>query len=115
MTGRAAAAALLTALSLAGVAAAASPPTLRVVGRTPLVLEGRSFKPGEHVRVTVITGRGPRLERAVATGGVFRVTFAVPREGCGAAYAAGVVGDRGSVASITFDRRPALCIPPPRD
>jgi hypothetical protein len=106
---RAASAGLLAALALSAVAGAAVP-SLRMVRKTPLVLEGRGFVAGEAVRVTVVTGYGPRVQRLTTPRGVFRVVFRVPATGCGAAYAARAVGSRGSIAAV---RLGAVCIPPP--
>jgi hypothetical protein len=89
-------------------------PLLRLAGRAPLVLEGRLFKPGESVRVVVLTGYGPVWSRVVAAGGRFKATFHVPQAGCGAPFAARAVGAGGSTASLVLGRA-AVCVPPPRD
>ena len=111
----AAAAALLTALVLSAPAGAAAP-TLRVAGRTPLVLEGRGFKAGEHVRVSLITGLGPRFQRATVTAaGSFRVAYRVPLAGCGKPFAARARGDYGSTAFVVLGKAARCVPPPPRD
>lgn len=71
--------ALLTlagAFVLAGAAAAAPPPALRIVADGPLALRGTGFRAGEAVRVTVRMNerRFARDTRAARTGR-FTVTF----------------------------------------
>jgi hypothetical protein len=105
---------LLGLLVAACADAAVQEPALRVASRSPLVVRGQGFRAGEHVAVIAITGLGPRKARVVARDGAFRVRIAVPSTGCGAAYAARAVGDRGSRASVVFGEA-AVCIPPPRD
>ena len=106
---------LVTAVALAVAvdATATTGPSLRVVARTPLVLEGRGFHPQEHVTVTVITGLGPRVARAVAVRGTFKVSLRVRSSGCGGAYAVRAAGNLGSRAMLLLGK--SICVPPPRD
>ena len=88
--------------------------TLRVADRSPLVLVGDAFRPDERVLVTVTTPLGPKRARVVAVDGRFRVRFLrVDASGCGAGYAARVVGDRGSSAWLVLGKTP-VCVRPPR-
>jgi|Tabmets5t2r1_1033131.scaffolds.fasta_scaffold00349_2 hypothetical protein len=75
-------------------------PTLRIVQLKPFTVIGRSFKPGEQIRVST-----NRLRRMVVAGsrGGFKVTFPNPSRCNGLAVTA--VGSKGSRASISF---PAL-------
>jgi hypothetical protein len=66
------------------------------------------------VKITVLTGLGPHFRRTIARRGAFRLTLRLPTVGCGAAYSARAVGDRGSTASVVFARAP-VCVPPPRE
>jgi hypothetical protein len=73
---RAAAVAIATAaVCTASAGATATEPVLKVTGRTPLVIEGRGFNPGQLVRVTVqlrrlVVVRTPRAD----ANGRFRTT-----------------------------------------
>ena len=107
-------AASLLALIFVGCASAAvSKPSLRVVSRVPLTVEGERFHPGERVVVTALTGYGPKRQTVVATHGSFRVPVGSAK-GCGATYAVKVVGSDGSRASLVLGEAP-VCVPPPRD
>jgi hypothetical protein len=82
--------------------------TLKIVQLRPFTVRGRSFKPGERVRVST-----NRLRKVVVAGprGGFTVTFPDPRRCNGLAVTA--VGSKGSRASISS---PALdkiyCVAP---
>jgi hypothetical protein len=82
--------------------------TLKIVQLRPFTVTGRSFKPGERVRVST-----NRLRRMVVAGprGGFTVTFPDPGRCNGLAVTA--IGSKGSRASISF---PALdnihCVEP---
>jgi hypothetical protein len=100
-----------TVIVAASAAAAAS---LRVVSRSPLVVAGTGFSPGERVTVTAVTGLGPRTTRVVATAGRFRVTFRLPTTGCGAPFAVRAIGSAGTRVTMKLGKA-AVCVPPPRD
>jgi hypothetical protein len=94
-------------------AAAASKPALRMLDRQPLVVRGEGFHAGERVRVTALTGIGPRFATVTAVGGRFRVTFRLPTTGCSAARGVIARGSDGSVATMALGG--GVCVPPPRD
>jgi hypothetical protein len=98
---------------VAGTLAQAATPTLVLETRTPLVVRGVGFAPGERVTVTALTLAGPRrvLVRASATG---RFRARLPGgQACGQALAVRARGERGSVATLRLVARP--CVPPPID
>ena len=100
---------LVSALS----ASAASKPSLRMIDREPLVVRGEGFQAGERVRVTALTGIGPRFATVTAVGGRFRVAFRLPSTGCSSARGVIARGSDGSAATMALGG--GLCIPPPRD
>jgi hypothetical protein len=99
---------------LAGSAAEASSPALRMLDRDPLVVRGDGFVHGERVTVTALTGLGPRTVHATARNGTFRVTVRVPDQPCAAAFAVRARGSDGSAATMRLPEPPP-CVPPPRD
>lgn len=98
---------------VASVSATASSSRLALETRTPLVVRGLGFEPGERVIVTALTLAGPRrvVVRASAAGR-FRARLAVGLA-CEQALAVRARGDRASVATLRLAARP--CIPPPID
>jgi hypothetical protein len=85
--------------------------TLREVSRTPLQLQGRSFRAGERVTVRV-TARGATTTAAVKAGssGTFVLRFDQISLGrCGSAVVK-AIGSRGSVATLKQTPRMA-CMP----
>lgn len=102
--------AVAVALPSAGGGPVAS---LRMLDRDPLVIRGDGFVAGEHVSVTALTGLGPRVVRATARAGTFRVTVRLPDQPCAGAFAIRARGDRGSVAVMRLPQ-PSPCVPPPR-
>jgi len=102
------------ALLAAGSGTTAAAPTLRVADREPLIVVGDHFAPGERVSVTALTTLGPRTTRVVAVRGRFRVEFAVPSKGCGAAFGVRARRANGTVVVAALPRAP-VCVPPPRD
>jgi len=103
----------LAVLALAAPAAETSTaPRLRVVTHQPLVVRGEAFRPYERVVVTAFTLIGPKRAVVRATArGRFAVTFRLPDQPCGKAFAVRAVGGRGSRATLVVAARP--CIPPP--
>ena len=106
----------LLVVAVPSVAAATqAQPRLRISDRSPLVVRGSGFAPGERVRVTV---SGPRrltkTVTAVRTGAIL-ARWALPagdKESC-AALAVRAVGTRGSVAAVKV---PGIeCPQPPQD
>jgi hypothetical protein len=103
--------ALFLALTLLGAAAAGSRPTVRVADAGVLTLRGAGFRPGEHVRVSVVAGTARAAKRVTASAaGAFRVRFPRLSENACAAFGVTAVGDRGSRAS--FKRSPGMCPAP---
>ena len=91
-------------LALAPVAGAAATPSLRLVTRTPLVVKGVNFHPGE--RVTVRVGDAKVVVRA-GVAGTFRVNLGAPLvDRCSSGIIA--AGARGDQAAL-FLR--AMCAP----
>jgi hypothetical protein len=103
----------LAALTGAGTALSSAKPSLRVQSKGAVVV-GSHFRAGEMVTVTLVTGTGARKARVNAAGGVVRVGFRVPAQGCGAAYAVSARGASGTAATLVF-ADPPVCVPPPRD
>ena len=102
-------------LAIAGSAAAAhttgARPLLRLTDSQPVKLSGLRFKPGERVRVSVVTGtaRRSRLVRATRAGR-FVATFSdLSADRCNGFFAR-AEGARGSRA--TFKLVPVGCPPP---
>ena len=89
--------------------AAATRPTLRVVDRTPLVVSGAAFAPGE--RVTVVVAAGSRWSKRVTTTGrgTFVVRFNVRLGPC-ARYTVQAFGSTGSRARL-IPRITLGCVP----
>jgi len=91
-----------------------TPPTLRLLGSTPLLVQGKDFRPSEKISVTAHTLLGPRKLVVRASGtGTFRASIRLYTQPCGKAFAVRAVGDRGSVAMLRLRSEP--CVPPPRD
>jgi len=103
----------LVALVATLSASAASKPALRMLDRQPLVVRGEGFQAGERVRVTALTGIGPRFATVTAVDGRFRVAFRLPGTGCSSARGVIARGSGGSVATMALDG--GVCVPPPRD
>jgi hypothetical protein len=105
----------VTFLVLAVVVASASGatrPTLRVAGTEPLVLRGDSFRPYERIVVTALTAIGPqRLVVRASARGRFGVTFRLPNQRCGKAFAVRAVGAVSRPAALSVPAWP--CVPPP--
>lgn len=103
-----------TLLVLAVTANAAMAPRLTLERRTPLVVRGAGFGPGERVVVTALTLSGPRrtITRASSTGR-FRAVLRLAVQPCGKALAVRAVGGRGSAATLRLAAGP--CVPPPID
>ena len=97
---------------VAVTAAIAATPTLRVVDRSPLVVRGTGFKPGEHVRVWLVltTARRSRDALAGTTGG-FTVRFTVTPLQCPFVRSLTATGSRGSRAALKLP--PSMCPQPP--
>jgi hypothetical protein len=109
---------VLAALIAAAVAAAtlsfsgsshATPTTARVLpsghaaleaGGNPLRVTGTGFKPGEHVRVTVLGGRKQTKNVVASSRGTFSVKFQ-GRSDC-ASLTVYALGDRGSRTSFNL-------------
>jgi hypothetical protein len=65
------------------------------------------------VKVTVLTGYGPRSATVVVRGGGFRVILRrVAVDGCGTVSGIRARGNRGSVATLALDDV-QVCLPPP--
>jgi hypothetical protein len=99
---------IATALIATGSAAAAPPPSLSIVGRSPLVVAGAHFRPGELVTVTAAT----TVRRAVARNGSFRLVLGDVRFGRCAGVRIEAVGSLGSLV-VSKIPRPA-CMPAPQ-
>lgn len=105
------------AVVVAGAAHArelAAPPVLRLAGQQPLVVRGERFAPGERVVVTALTLIGPKRNVVRASPvGRFGVTFRLPAQPCGKAFAVRAVGGLGNRAIVWVPSR--ACVPPPID
>jgi hypothetical protein len=94
---------LLVALVLPLAASAVGGAALRIVDRSPLVVQGSGFKRLEPLTVTAIRRQGPLVRRLVATrAGSFSVRFATTVEWCGGAREIRAVGRKGSTAVLTL-------------
>ncbi len=98
-------AAILAAAVMAPAASAAMQATPRLgVSTDPFVVRGTGFKPGERVKVTLVTGGGYFVHTAFALRrGTFAVRFARAAESC-AGYVATARGNEGSRASVKVTR-----------
>jgi hypothetical protein len=86
-------------------------PALRIESRSPLIVRGTHFQPGERVLVVGLAGGSARRVTVTATNGTFRATVAPPR-GRGAVTAVRAKGDRGSEAYLATGHQ-SVSIPPP--
>lgn len=101
-------------VAAAPAAGAGTVPRLRLVDPQPLVVRGEHFRPGERVVVTAFTPIGPKRTVVRATiGGRFAVSFRLPDQPCGKAFAVRAVGALGSQATLRVPAPP--CVPPPID
>ena len=103
-------------MQLAAAPAAAAPaavPSLRIADTSPLVVQGRHFRAGERVRVTLVAPalelRLPRRVTASPTGR-FTVRFDRPRPGPCLGFTVTAVGSGGSRAVVKRPPLPA-CMP----
>jgi hypothetical protein len=95
----------------AGAAGAASPPTLRVIGSTPVKIVGAGFHATERVTVVVTTLDGRHSAHVTASpSGSFTATFPFRLSRCGAGYTVSARGEQGSAASLRV--RPRACAQP---
>jgi hypothetical protein len=112
-----------TVLLLAVVAAAAWPPTgetwtaaspaLRLLSRHPVTIRGRSFHPGERVRLRLnVPSTGTRRLKTGSAGatGTFTVAFRGLAVGKCTAFSVTAIGATGSRASLKILPLPG-CIP----
>jgi hypothetical protein len=106
-----AAALVVGALMVAGVASAATRPELRVKSLDPMVVQGSHFRAKERVRVTVTTAAASWKRSAVATRtGTFKLEIErVPLGRCGG-FSVSATGSRGSSATLKRPPLPA-CMP----
>jgi hypothetical protein len=103
---------LFVAAVAAASASAAPPPSLRLAASNPVVVAGRSFKPLEQVRVTLLV-QDQRLVRSIRASapGTFTVSFpAVVHDPCTSALAVRAVGAGGSRATMKLI--PRMCPAP---
>jgi hypothetical protein len=104
-------AAAVVALVPAATAGRQADAALRVVDWTPLTVRGTGFAPGEHVRLTLRTGRPRAVSRTARAGsaGTFRAAFGlfVALEPCRGSIVVTATGSRGSRASVK-----RACLPP---
>ena len=98
-------AAILAVAVVAPAASAALRTTPRLgVSTDPFVVRGTGFKPGERVKVTLISGGGYFVHTTVALRrGTFAVRFARATESC-AGYVATARGNEGTRASVKVTR-----------
>ncbi len=101
---------LLIAASVLLLPAPASAVTakLKLVDRTPIVVQATGFRPSERVTVTAYMRSGPLARHVVATrAGSFVVRFAgTSMESCASAISLiRAVGAKGSVAALKFTLR----------
>jgi hypothetical protein len=108
--------AVLIAASVLGMTARAaaapvSAPALRIARADPLLVQGRHFKAGERVRVTLTTTAFRKTRRATATAtGTFTVDFGNVHVGPCVRFGIRAVGSGGSRALLL--RRPVpACMP----
>lgn len=95
-------------------AGAGTVPRLRLVDPQPLVVRGEHFRPGERIVVTALTPIGPKRAVVRATmSGRFAVSFRLPDQPCGTAFAVRAVGALRSQATLRVPSPP--CVPPPLD
>jgi hypothetical protein len=106
--------AFVVLITVSAATAAARAPSLKVLTRSPLLVAGQSFAPGERVTVTALTGLGPRIAHTTARSGHFRARFPLPSSGCAAAFGVRAVGSAGSRVTTIFAKA-TNCLPPPRD
>jgi len=100
-------------LAVSGVSGASSP-SIRVVDREPLVVQGASFRSFERVSLTALTLLGPeRVSVRASRQGAFRARIRLVDQPCGRAFAVRALGRLGSRAILWLRGEP--CIPPPRD
>jgi hypothetical protein len=107
-----AACALLASTAAAGTSAGR--PTVRPIDRSPLVVRGGNFKPGETVSVRVVLRGRPRVvpkPAATTATGAFTMRFPSLVIGYCTAFTIIATGSRGSMARYT--RHPPPCGPGP--
>lgn len=100
--------------SVAAAGTSAGKPLVRPVDRSPLVVRGANFKPGETIAVRVVVRGKARLapKPAAATArGAFTVRFPSVVLGNCAAFTIIATGSRGSTARYTM--HPPPCGPAP--
>ena len=105
---------LSLALAVVATAGIRAEPRLTLERRSPLVVRGVGFVPGERVVVTALTLTGPRRTGTRASSiGRFRIVLRTTAQPCGKPLAVRARGGRGSIATLVLDAAP--CVPPPVD
>jgi hypothetical protein len=100
-------------LSVTGLFSA-SAPSIQLVDRQPLVVQGAAFRPFERVSLTALTLLGPKRVSVRATRqGAFRARIRIVDQPCGRAFAVRALGRHGSRATLWLRGDP--CVPPPRE
>ncbi len=100
------------AVAIAATPAVAQPqqPSLRLIDRSPLIVQGLHFKTGERVRIEVLSEQG-EAQRVTATRyGSFTTRFDEVRVGRCDALWVRATGSKGSVA-VLKTAAPAACLP----
>ena len=101
----------LVTLMLAGVASAATKPTLRLRSVDPITVAGSQFRANERIRIVVTIASQSWNRSAVATrGGAFQVVVGDMQLGRCAGLGIRATGSKGSTATLKRPPLPA-CMP----
>jgi hypothetical protein len=99
------AAALSAALATGTAPGATAPPTLRLVGLSPITISGTNFRPLAAVHVTAHTARAMTVATRASRAGRFRIAFrGLPISGCGDPARVLARGAHGETATLLLPR-----------